>query len=482
MPNFQQPFLGLGLNLSLPVFRGLIGAWQLNQPGTHVEDLSLKRRHMAKYIPSGYSMEGSPHGLVWSSIDASNHNGHAGVAGWDLNNFTIEVYAMFRASRDSNAVVLGRQNHIYCHINTSNQLGLAINGVRWTWSASTGASTLNNYQWYHMVFRYDGATVKVYVDGVEDGSDNASGIPSTNTDAWLFSGYTGSLGSTGVNNDWNGQIAYGRMWDRALTPGEIKWLANNPDQVYADSMFTLAPPSGTVTVFDGLCSDGLKFSEAYSSNGIYNVSAVDGIHGGDTDISLWDAVASLVDGSKYGDTITPGLLLSVITSDGVKFAEALSYLSEIGGKSIDGLKVGDTVSLLATVLQAIEESALFGDTGIGQAVTSSSIEEGTVHGDTAAGTIESLLTGLVSDGVDLGDTISNTASLLATAVDGVQFSEVILTAISYLASVIDGLKLSDVTINVEAAISDVIITVTSKKADVAFGYMKPSITFSVRKK
>jgi hypothetical protein len=91
-----------------------------------------------------------------------------------------------------------------------------VNGV----NVATGATTLSAGKWYHLVGVCDGTTVKIYLNSVQDGSANIGtggniGLSSTP----LYIGY-GNF----ANSNFDGYIDDVRIYNRALSLGEIKTL------------------------------------------------------------------------------------------------------------------------------------------------------------------------------------------------------------------------------------------------------------------
>ncbi len=88
------------------------------------------------------------------------------------------------------------------------------------WPAYTTSSNLAVDTWYHFAASFDNTTDEIflYLNGVEVLSDSTTDTPVTNTQA-------GWIGTDQENKDWNGQIDDVRIYNRALTPAEIRTLA-----------------------------------------------------------------------------------------------------------------------------------------------------------------------------------------------------------------------------------------------------------------
>jgi len=110
------------------------------------------------------------------------------------------------------------------------------NGSFASWQINS--NTLNNGQWYHIVMTYDyGSTSNVpifYVNGIQQTVATGtapSGSPGPD-DGSLYIGNTSVGGGT---RGFNGNISYGRVWNRLLSQPEILSLYQNPWQIYAGS-------------------------------------------------------------------------------------------------------------------------------------------------------------------------------------------------------------------------------------------------------
>jgi len=117
-----------------------------------------------------------------------------------------------------------------------------------------GSTTLSTDVWYHIVGTYDGTTVIVYVDGVEDGTNPTTGtMSSTSAPVRIGAGSGGS----GTENPFDGDIGHCAIWDVALTADEIESLSVgiNPLNIRSENRLFYAPLNGQspeLDVIDGL--------------------------------------------------------------------------------------------------------------------------------------------------------------------------------------------------------------------------------------
>ena len=101
---------------------------------------------------------------------------------------------------------------------------------------STTSYPLNGSAWMHAAATFDGATIRLYVNGVEEGA-LAMAVPiGTNTSPLTI----GAMGN--ATNLFQGTLDDARLYNRALGPGEIAALADLPTQTITAS----AGPNGSI--------------------------------------------------------------------------------------------------------------------------------------------------------------------------------------------------------------------------------------------
>jgi hypothetical protein len=95
-------------------------------------------------------------------------------------------------------------------------------------TASTITHAASNVQfltdkWYHLACTYDGNTMRIYINGEEDNSVSKSGDIFVNDSLWY-------IGAFNYANDahFNGLIDDVRIYNHALSPGEIQQLIPEP--------------------------------------------------------------------------------------------------------------------------------------------------------------------------------------------------------------------------------------------------------------
>lgn len=110
-----------------------------------------------------------------------------------------------------------RQRVWQFRVSGSNRIQLIVFDTTGTAVTATGTTHLGDNQWHHVAGTWDGTTIRVYVDGVQDGALAHSGS--------LQSGQTNDafIGRAETSNPgyFAGRIDDARLYDRALSPQEI---------------------------------------------------------------------------------------------------------------------------------------------------------------------------------------------------------------------------------------------------------------------
>lgn len=100
------------------------------------------------------------------------------------------------------------------------------NKVNVTWAGGTtltSATALPNSEWHNIAVIYSGGSIKLYIDGVLD-STVASAAPASSTNTFSIGAEYRSKSDT--RNYFKGDIDEFRLWDKAITLTELKFVMN----------------------------------------------------------------------------------------------------------------------------------------------------------------------------------------------------------------------------------------------------------------
>ncbi len=127
-----------------------------------------------------------------------------------------------------------------------------------------GLTTLSTNRWYHAALVYNGVRLVLYLDGVPDGTNTTAYLP--RFDSLQHLGIGRALSSTGAQSGaFRGIIEDVRIWDTALTPGQVRALA-------AGGVAQLPQPRGWYRLAD--------FPQGDSANRVRSVSDLAGLNRG----------------------------------------------------------------------------------------------------------------------------------------------------------------------------------------------------------
>jgi hypothetical protein len=233
---WRKPAFGTPLNRSEPLTRGLLACWLCQDGGgTRLRD-TTGRFHGT--IPAGT--------VVWSADD--RFRGRAlrhptgpvtpiSVALPTLTQWTVEVWAR-RDNVAGYGAVLTQGNTRGFYTNT---MSAGTYRIDWYDGGSHLSTTpLAAGVWQHLVVTYTAGTMRFYVHGRLDTTTAYSATP---FQATLLSGEAGA-------GTFLGNISLLRVWQRALTPGDVRRLSQRPFAMFASPprALPLLPDEGGVLV------------------------------------------------------------------------------------------------------------------------------------------------------------------------------------------------------------------------------------------
>jgi hypothetical protein len=246
----QKPLLGVPVNWSHPLARGLVGCYLMNEGGgDKIYDLSGNQ-----YIGSFASGAAAP---VWTpakfgtGLYFDGSDDWLGQAKCPVSGYPFTLSAWFNttdtaATSDHHILTLrGVSSDTYYGIavryNTFKGIAIARNTN--TSYAST-LKTVNDGKWHNITAVFESATSRtVYLDGV---------YQATSTSSVTFSGTAWYVGSRGGAGFFNGLIDNANVWNRALSASEIAQLYREPfcmfDRPSIGLLYT--PPTGGQTILD----------------------------------------------------------------------------------------------------------------------------------------------------------------------------------------------------------------------------------------
>ena len=187
---------------------------------------------------------------------------------------------------------------------------LSLNGTRQTTETS---ATINASQWYHIACVYDGSTIKVYIDGVEESSSSASGSISTYSTSFYLGAYSGHSSSNVGNFD--GIIDEVRIWNDARTIAEIqenmhKELAGNESNLVA--YYKMSNGTGTSLTDNSSNSNTGTLTNMDNSDWVTSYAVIGDLGSSyKTDVEgIWKVSGTNESDASTGLTMTVGSALS----------------------------------------------------------------------------------------------------------------------------------------------------------------------------
>jgi hypothetical protein len=170
--------------------------------------------------PSGTGTVGGPIEQTAYDFDGSSDTVTIGdislLEASNLGNFTVSAFVKPDAT-GSTDVIIGKDN----------EYKLTNNSGTWQWSVydsgngvwrDVNGDSLSSGQWYRVTGTWDGATQRLYVNGIEQANQQPT-VTLNSTANTLAIGDNSAAG-----NNFDGAIADIRIYDRALSPSEVSYL------------------------------------------------------------------------------------------------------------------------------------------------------------------------------------------------------------------------------------------------------------------
>jgi hypothetical protein len=234
-PQKMKPRLGSRIDWGHRLAQGLVGCWLMNEGGgTKIYDISnnggnSSSIHDFAFAPAKYG-SGLHYGAGASNQEVEFSNDYKPLDGCAA--FTIKLLCK------PTTAIASDYGLFYTDIHATNEpiawwidngspdrIGVVVTASGGTTDVDYGSATITAGIWYDFALTWDGTTVRLYIDGVEDTGFDGSGATGT-LDA---SGSQYHIGNdTNLSRDFIGTFDHCYIWSRALTASEITQLYINP--------------------------------------------------------------------------------------------------------------------------------------------------------------------------------------------------------------------------------------------------------------
>ena len=166
-------------------------------------------------LGTGVTFNGTSQYVSASNVAFSGLTSLSLTAWYKTTETKVEQFLIYHNSTNANGFLMEMINSTFCTL--SGQIG---NGTTLVTVSEGGAISSNDGNWHHAAMTWDGTTIKIYRDGVFRNSQLLSGsLPTTTNGVGIGQGNTAA-------KYFNGSIDDVRIYNRALTSGEIATLAS----------------------------------------------------------------------------------------------------------------------------------------------------------------------------------------------------------------------------------------------------------------
>lgn len=231
-PNLWKPPAGSVIDFQHPLANGLVGCWPLNEgagirvnsaarPAKSIFTVSTTQA-LADWRAGGVRFAGTQN----QYINVTNDNQFDSI----VDQFTLEGLVVGTITGSYRSIIsfgnqhgaVGSHGSGYMRLNSGNTVTLLRSNVA---ALVSTARTITDAGVHHFVGTKDGATSRLYIDGVEDS------VPGTNSTCNVPSNIYIGADDTNVlfSREWmDGTILKVAAYNRALSPQEVRWLSQEP--------------------------------------------------------------------------------------------------------------------------------------------------------------------------------------------------------------------------------------------------------------
>jgi hypothetical protein len=213
------------------------------------------------------------------------------------------------------------------------------------------------------------------------------------------------------------------IWNRALTPPEIQWLASPTNHLRVPWRRTVWPVSTAATI-EATLSESLT--------------------AGDFAVAALSALASTSEGVSLGDSQTATATGRPSVSDGAAIGDATEAAATLRPTEADGATLGDTQAAEATLRRSLVDGVLAGEQWAVRFTRAATIADGSLLGDSFAALVLSTIQAALSEGTQAGSAFAAALLAYGAITEGIRTSDAYAAMVAAVASMADSATLGDV--------------------------------------
>ena len=227
-----KPIRGTRLDITHRLSRGMVGCWVFNEgTGGKIYDLSLNANHgnfaagaaapswVAGRTGSALNFDGSDY-VECSGVHVT---ANLTVISWVKLNTLNQQWARFVGKGWEEDFFFGTSS------DSASKFAFSVNGVAVEDILISDATYTNDGTWYHVVGRYNGTNIAIFVNGQPSGSLAWTTNPE---DADYPVRIGARSGSDGLGGYFEGTMDNVIIYNRALSASEIAWLYREPYAIF----------------------------------------------------------------------------------------------------------------------------------------------------------------------------------------------------------------------------------------------------------
>ncbi len=249
--------VAIGVNVS----SGLVGYWKLDETSGSSAADSSGNANTATWQGGVSRIASVPGAITFADAEAITLDGTSGYLTLGTTNLPANNAAQSISLWYKGAPNGGNQNMVAMSNGSNSAIQLGFRGsslIAWSWGGGTLISTtaINDSNWHHAVYTYDGTTDKIYVDGALQASGTSTHQTASVTAAYLGT-YNGSA------ELFAGSLDDVRVYNRAISAAEVAILAAGSSPAVTAGTHTFSTDitiSGSLTLSTGTITGTKAFN------------------------------------------------------------------------------------------------------------------------------------------------------------------------------------------------------------------------------
>lgn len=306
------------------------------------------------------------------------------------------------------------------------------------------SDTLMSGQWAHVGVVVNGAasSVDLYLNGSYYGDFTPTSWDGTlkNTSAsplWIAKTYANGY-------ELDGRIADPLIYNRALTPSEIQWLASPANHLRVPWRRTVWPVVSAAATVEASLSESLAAGDSLVAALSALAAGSEGSSLGDTQAATATGRPTVSDGTALGDAAEASATLRPTEADGATLGDSQEAATTGRPSTTDGAALGDIQAAEATLRRSLVDGVIAGEQWAVRFTRAATIASGSLAGDSFQALVLTTIQSALSEGTQAGAAFAAALLAYGAITEGIRTSDAYAAMVAAVATMAGSATLGDV--------------------------------------